>query len=144
MKIQGSFETASAPSALRGMVDTPEVLRQVKAFRSVEPQDDGSVRVDFAPRTALGWIRLDTVLRPGEVGDERATLHAVGTRGSSAVTGDVVISYAPQGAGSTVTWEADLVVRGPAASTSQRVADSIARKAVGEAIAQAAEAAGRG
>lgn len=143
MKLTGSFDTTTSPADLRGLVSAPQALSGVSAFRSVEPQDNGTIRVDFAPRISMGWLRLDTLLTPGEVSDGRATVHALGMRGSSGVEGDVVITYeAADGGGSHVTWEADLVVLGPAASTSQRVGLSIARRAVGTAIEEAAAAAG--
>lgn len=143
MKLSGEFDTPTSPADLRGLVSAPKALDGVTAFRSVEPQDDGSIRVDFAPRISMGWLRLDTVLTPGEITDDRATVHALGMRGSSGVEGDVVITYRDgDGGGSRVSWEADLVVLGPAASTGQRVGASIARRAVGTAIEEAAAAAG--
>lgn len=143
MKLSGEFDTTTSPADLRGLVSAPKALNGVSAFRSVEPREDGSIRVDFAPRISMGWVRLDTVLTPGEITDDRATVHALGMRGSSGVEGDVVISYkAADGGGSTVTWEADLVLLGPAASTGQRVGPAIARRAVGTAIEEAAAAAG--
>lgn len=143
MNISGKFGTASSAEALRRLGDAPGTLAHVSTLDEVEVDADGVIRARFSPETALGplvlRIRIDVIAR-----DERgARLRVVGQHGGHVVDVDLVLGFTSGAEGGEISWEADLVVRGPMASVGQRVAQDLVERAVSEVLREAAEVAGQ-
>ncbi|GAA1649538.1 CoxG family protein [Georgenia ruanii] len=144
MKLAGTFDTPAAPDALRSLAASPEVLAGVPAFRDVEVAEDGSLRVEYYPVISLGPIRFTTTITPGRVTDSSAAVAVRATRGSNLVDADLLLSFDPADGGSTVRWEADVLLGGTAASVGQRVGAEIVTRAIGDVLQAAAAASARG
>jgi carbon monoxide dehydrogenase subunit G len=142
MNVTGSFTTATPVAGLRALASAPAVLEQVSTLREVRADGVGVVRAVFSPVIALGRIPLTTAITTVEETDGGAALHVVGRRGVQSVDVRLALEFVPADEGTTVRWEAEVVVRGNAASVGQRVARDIARRAIGQVLAEAAGVAG--
>lgn len=141
MRIAGEFTTPTTPALLQGLACAPQVLTRVSTLQDVSLRADGSVSALFVPLTSLGRIPLRTVITPRETSADGARLHVVGRRANQLVTVDLTIAFAPTAAGTTVSWEGEVLVGGTAASVGQRVVGELATRAVGQVLEEAAGAA---
>ncbi|MEW2398247.1 SRPBCC domain-containing protein [Streptomyces sp. NPDC046862] len=101
-------------------------------------RQDGSVQALFTPRTPFGRIPLRTRIRAERADSEGAVLAVHAVRAQHAVDVRIQLAFSAAESGSRVTWCADLAVRGPAASVSQRVAREVAARVIGEVLESAA------
>lgn len=143
MRLTGTFRTPAGAAALRGLATAPEVLGDVPSFTDLQRRDDGTIQVQFHPVTSLGRVSLDTLITPGAVADDSAEVAVIGRRGNQIVDATIVMRFgeAAGDAGSLVTWEADVLLGGTAASVGQRVGGDMARRAIGDVLEAAARAA---
>lgn len=103
------------------------------------------MRATFSPITALGPIPLATTITTVSRSGSRAVLRVVGRRGVQSVTVDLELDVhddTGDTTGAVVSWSAEVVVRGSAASVGQRVARDIATRAISSVLAEAADRAG--
>lgn len=142
MNITGSFQTTTAVAGLRALAATPVVLEKVSTLRDVHAVAPGVVQAVFSPVISLGRIPLATTITMVDDTDSAAVLRVIGRRGVQSVDVGLQLQFTPTGAGTSVTWVADVVVRGNAASVGQRVARDIAARAIGSVLAEAAAVAG--
>ena len=138
MKAGGQFTVASSVGALRVLETQPEKLAGVASLSDVVSMPDGGFTALFTPTTPFG--RQPIVARVvTERADERGVaLRVHGRRGPHVIDVELTISLVEASEGTVVSWEADVWVRGPAASVGQRVALDVARRAIGDLLVSAA------
>ncbi len=143
MNVSGEFTTATPVADLRALGSKPDMLERVSTLRDVRSGAEGVVHAVFTPVIALGQIPLATTITTVEENETGARLRVVGRRGTQLVDVDLRMSFTSTADGAaTVNWQADLVVRGNAASVGQRVARDLATRAIGSVLAEAAQVAG--
>jgi carbon monoxide dehydrogenase subunit G len=142
MNITGAFTTATPVGGLRALGSRPELLEQVSTLRDVRAGGAAVVHAVFLPVIALGRIPLATTITTLEESETGARLRVTGRRGVQLVDVDLRLEFAAERDRTTVTWQAEVVVRGNAASVGQRVARDIAARAIGDVLAEAAAVAG--
>lgn len=142
MIVCGSFPTTTPVEALRALSTSPELLEQVSTLSGVEAGPDGVLHTVFTPSISLGRIPLRTTITTLSADDRGAQLRVVGRRGVQGVDVLLDLTFTPVDAGIEVSWSADVVVRGNAASVGQRVARDLATRAIGKVLAEAAQVAG--
>jgi carbon monoxide dehydrogenase subunit G len=98
----------------------------------------------FAPVLGLGPIPFITTVVTKAQGPERVELAVTARHGLHAVDVDLVVQLDETSGGTDASWIADVVIRGAAASVSQRVAKDLATKAIGDLLASIATLAGVG
>lgn len=141
MRVEGQFTTAASIETLRGLQARPERLGTVPTLDGVEPQSDGSLTALFTPATPFGRAPMAVRISTEQAHADGTRLRVNGRRGPHTV--DVLLTVnAEQGAaGTAVRWAADVTVRGPGVSVGQRVAEDVARRAIGDVLVSAAECA---
>ncbi len=142
MNITGAFTTATPVGGLRALGSRAELLEQVSTLRDVRAGGADVVHAVFLPVIALGRIPLATTITTLEESETGARLRVTGRRGVQLVDVDLRLEFAAERDRTTVTWQAEVVVRGNAASVGQRVARDIAARAIGDVLAEAAAVAG--
>lgn len=142
MNIAGTITSAATPAQLHGLGSDRDRLGRVAVLRDLVMDGDGLVRGRFTPTSVIAGTTFDVVIRTGRVDAESAQLSVSGRHGPHRIDVALIIGFAPTGAGSEVSWSADVVVRGPLASVGQRVVGDLAARAIGEVLEQAAVVAG--
>ncbi|CAM5451625.1 hypothetical protein SALBM311S_04557 [Streptomyces alboniger] len=138
MLITGEFTVSGSGAALAALAARTEELSSVTALTEVTVGQDGAVNALFSPLTPFGRIPLRTRIRAEQANSEGALLAVHAVRAQHAVDVRIHLTFSAEESGSRVTWSADLAVRGPAASVSQRVARQVAARAIGEVLESAA------
>jgi carbon monoxide dehydrogenase subunit G len=141
MNIGGEFTTASTVDALRDLASRIDRLSTVPALTEVGPGADGSVDAVFSPATSFGRFPIAVRITPQATDATGARLTVHGWRGPHVFDVRLALSYAEAALGTHVTWQAEVDVRGPAASVAQRVACDVARRAIGDVLSSAADCA---
>ena len=144
MRTSGAFTTAASAAQLRALFGSPTGLEAVPVLRDVTRRDPETLSMVFTPRISLGPIPMATTVRTVSDAAERVELAVNGQRGSQAVDVALVVELAAAQdgrPGTAVSWTADVVVRGVAASVGQRVGGDLATQAIGDLLASAADAA---
>ncbi|KAA1378148.1 SRPBCC domain-containing protein [Aeromicrobium fastidiosum] len=140
MMISGEFTARATVGELRSLSGSADVLASVSTLSEIRPVE-GMIRAVFSPTTALGRIPLRTTIETLVDTDAGARLRVRGSRAGHGVDVDLHLAFSPVPIGTVVSWTADLVVRGNAASVGQRVAGSVASHAIQDVLEQAASAA---
>lgn len=141
MNVSGHLRTASSVRALAALSGSLESLESVSTLHDVSTDEDGDLRATFVPVTALGRFVLRTTISTVSVDERGARLRVTARSGNYRVTADIALAFATDDAATWVTWDAEVGVHGTAASVGQRVARDIAQRAIGEVLADAADAA---
>jgi carbon monoxide dehydrogenase subunit G len=141
MKVEGVFPTDATVAQLHALFASPASLETVPCLAEVVRTDSRTLRMVFTPRLALGPVPLATAVVTTGASAERVELKVCGRHGAQMVDVALVVCLAPTELGTTVSWTADVVVRGAAASVGQRVAGDLAARAIGDLLASAALAA---
>lgn len=139
MKVLGEFTSRSGVDALRGLRDRTELLEGVATLSDVRPGREQSVRALFTPTTPFGQIPIAVHIVPLETNDRDASLRVHGRRGPHVLDVRLALSFTPLASGTQIAWQAEVDVRGPAASIGQRVAIDVARRAIEEVLAAVAD-----
>ena len=138
MNIAGTISSPATPADLHALGSDRDRLSRVRVLSDLEIDGDKFIRGRFTPTSVIAGTTFDVVIRTGRVDADSAQLEVSGSHGPHRVDVAISIAYAPAGAGSQVTWSADVAVRGPLASVGQRVVGELATRAIGEVLEQAA------
>ncbi|MEW2113682.1 SRPBCC domain-containing protein [Streptomyces sp. NPDC005474] len=138
MRLTGEFTTPAPPVALAALGHDRQALQAVPAFHALSVDEDGTVVTVFTPTTPLGRLPLSTRIQTREASAQGAVLRVTAWRAQHAVDATIELRFVADGPGSRVLWEAELTVRGPAASVGQRVAREVATRAIGQTLQSAA------
>ncbi|WP_433286423.1 SRPBCC domain-containing protein [Pseudonocardia sp. CA-142604] len=138
MKVGGQFTVASSVGALRVLETQPEKLAGVASLSDVVSTPDGGFTALFTPATPFGRQPIATRVATERADERGAALRVHGRRGPHVIDVELTISFVEASEGTIVGWEADVWVRGPAASVGQRVALDVARRAIGDLLVSSA------
>lgn len=138
MRITGEFVTQASGAGLAKLACRTAELPAVAPLDDVTTGPDGSVHALFSPATPFGRLPLHTRIRAEHADEGGAVLAVHARRAQHAVDVRIELAFVPCESGSRVTWSADLIVRGPAASVGQRVAREVAGRAIGDVLRSAA------
>jgi len=138
VKVKGEFTTTTSAGALRALDSQPEKLAGVPALDDVLATPDGGFTALFTPTTPFGRQPIETRVVTERADESGAELRVHGRRGPHVIDVELTISLAEASGGTVVTWEAEVGVRGAAASVGQRVALDVARRAIGDLLVSAA------
>lgn len=141
MNVSGHFTTASSAEALASLSSTPAALNQVSTLEDVVVDANGDVRARFVPVTALGRFVLRVTISTVAQDNRGARLRVIARSGTYRVSADIALAFVAGDVANAVTWDAEVAVRGAAASVGQRVARDIAQHVIGEVLAESADAA---
>ena len=141
MKINGQFNTSASIAQLRALQGQPAALANVATLRDVSVAGGGVIEALFTPKTSFGRLPIAVRITPEPTGDNGGELRVHGRRGQHVIDVDIRLSFAGNGTATAVSWDADVVVRGPAASVGQRVARDLTRQAIADVLQAAAAAA---
>jgi carbon monoxide dehydrogenase subunit G len=144
MRTAGAFTTSASPARLRELFESPAALSAVSTFRNVVRRDPATLSMTFTPVLGLGPIPFITTVVTKAQGPQRVELAVTACHGLHAVDVDLVVQLEETSRGADVAWIADVVVRGAAASVSQRVAKDLATRAVGDLLESIVRLAGVG
>ena len=139
MKIGGQFTVASSVGALRVLGTQPEKLAGVASLSDVvSAPGGGGFTALFTPITPLGRQPIAARVVTERADEKGAELRVHGRRGPHVIDVELTISFVEASEGAVVSWEAEVWVRGPAASVGQRVALDVARRAIGDLLVSSA------
>ena len=138
MKIGGQFTAASSVGALRVLGTQPEKLAGVASLSDVVSAPGGGFTALFTPHTPFGRQPIATRVVTERADENGAALRVHGRRGPHVIDVELTISFAEAAEGTVVSWDAEVWVRGPAASVGQRVALDVARRAIGDLLVSSA------
>ncbi|GAA1206956.1 SRPBCC domain-containing protein [Pseudonocardia alaniniphila] len=138
MKVGGQFTAASSVGALRVLGTQPEKLAGVEALSDVASTPDGGFTALVTPATPFGSQPIAARVVTERADESGASLRVHGRRGPHVIDVELAISFVEAPEGTVVRWEADVWVRGPAASVGQRVALDVARRAIGDLLVSSA------
>ena len=140
MRITGQFTTTAGIGALRSLHADPKKLSAVPAFAEVEPAVGGGFAVVLTPATPFGRQPIDARIVTERADDTGSTLRVHGRRGPHVIDVHLVINLGDVAPHTVVRWEAEVEVRGPAASVAQRVAPDVVGHAIGDLLMATAAA----
>jgi carbon monoxide dehydrogenase subunit G len=138
MKVGGQFTVASSVGALRVLETQPEMLAGAASLSDVVSTPGGGFTALFTPTTPFGRQPIAARVVTERADDSGAALRVHGRRGPHVIDVELTITFVEASEGTVVSWEADVWVRGPAASVGQRVALDVARRAIGDLLVSSA------
>jgi len=138
VKVGGQFTVASSVGALRVLETQPEMLAGVASLSDVVSTPGGGFTALFTPATPFGRQPIAARVVTERADESGAALRVHGRRGPHVIDVELTISFVEASEGTVISWEADVWVRGPAASVGQRVALDVARRAIGDLLVSTA------
>jgi carbon monoxide dehydrogenase subunit G len=138
MRLTGRFTTTAGVAALTAIRAKPEKLSGVPTLHDIHLGADGAVHALFTPATSFGRFPIAVRIVPEATSDDGVQLRVHGRYGQSVVDVRIDLAFEAGDAGPVVNWDADLIVRGPAASIGQRVARDVAGRAIADVLESAA------
>jgi carbon monoxide dehydrogenase subunit G len=138
MRISGQFTTTASVGALRALNAEPEKLSALPTLGDVVSTADGRFAVVFTAATPFGPQPIEARVVTERADETGSALRVHGRRGTHVIDVELTISWEEIQGGTAVSWEAEVGVRGPAASVAQRVAADVARCAIGDLLVSAA------
>ncbi|MBP2327870.1 carbon monoxide dehydrogenase subunit G [Kibdelosporangium banguiense] len=134
MKLTGRFETSTGATALLALQGGPDVLTAVPSLSSVRTDGAGNVRAIFTPRCTFIPMPFSITVAVQQARAAGAVLSVHGTRGPTAVDILLRLEFTQSPHGTSVSWTADVAVRGPGATVGQRVVRDLVSAALDEVL----------
>ncbi|MFI5706355.1 SRPBCC domain-containing protein [Kribbella sp. NPDC051620] len=138
MKLTGRFSTTVTPTALLALQRDFGALSRVPGFTDVRIDASGNVRAQFTPRDLFVPMPFALTVEVERLEASEAVLTVQAGRGSTLVDVGLRMEFAAEGAATTVSWAAEVAVRGPGASAGQRVVRDLVWVAIDEVLRGAA------
>lgn len=141
MRIEGAFTTRATGDQMRELLGSAERVNEVPALTDVVRIDPRTLAMVYSPRLVMGPVPLSTTIETVSESDERVDLLVTASRGAQAIEVALALRLEAADARSTVSWVADVAVRGNIASVGQRVARDLIARAIDDILTEAAHVA---
>ncbi|MBA0127586.1 hypothetical protein H0B56_18735 [Haloechinothrix sp. YIM 98757] len=132
--LTGRFDTPADAAALLALHGGPEALAAVPTLRGVRRDASGGIRAAFSPRGTFVPMPFALTVSVERASATGAQLAVRATRGQTAVDVQLRLGFEPSTSGTTVSWAADVSVRGTGATVGQRVVRDLVYAAIDEIL----------
>ncbi|MFO7191592.1 MULTISPECIES: SRPBCC domain-containing protein [Thermocrispum] len=138
MKLTGQFSSPADVAKLLALDGQLDQLERVPSLDDVRRDSSGRIRAIFTPRATFVPMPFAVVIAVEHAGQSDAALKVHASRGPTAVDVQLKLEFDQRDSGTSVSWHAEVAVRGPGASVGQRVVRDLVSAAIDEVLRETA------